>query len=131
MILKSAKEQLQEGTKTIAERQKLIRLADRSDYGWQLVETYQQADTLADNEKDAKKIEEAKKAVELKIRRKRKQGSDREKRDVQPLAGFRPPQLMGNFGFPPPPSFVPPSFHPVPFLRPAARVVGIVSRWGT
>ena len=38
--LKSAKEQLQLGTKAIVERQKLIRLADRSEYGWQLVEAY-------------------------------------------------------------------------------------------
>ena len=53
------------GTKAIVEHQKLIRLADRSEYGWQLVEAYQW-DELADSEKDAKWIEEAEKAVELK-----------------------------------------------------------------
>ena len=99
VILKNAKEQLQEGTRAIAERQKHIRLVDRSDYGWQLVEAYQQADTLAENEKDTKNIEEAEKAVELKNRQKRKHaGTDGEKKEVQPLAGFcGPPQPMGNF----------------------------------
>ena len=52
VALKSAKEQIQLGTKAIVERQKLIHLAD--------------------NEKDAKRIEKAEKAVELKNRRKRK-----------------------------------------------------------
>ena len=81
--LKSAKEQLQLSTKAIVERQKLIYLADRSEYGWQLMEAYQQEayqqDELADSEKDAKWIEEAEKAVEVKNRRKHKQGSDKEK----------------------------------------------------
>ena len=95
--LKSAKEQLQLGTKAIVERQKLIRLADRSEYGWQLVEAYQQ-DELADSEKDAKRIEEAEKAVELKNRRKRKQGSDKEK---GPPAAFWLPaaEVFGQFWF--------------------------------
>ena len=66
VILKNVKEQLQEGTRAIAERQKHIHLTDRSDYGWQLVEAYQQANMLTENEKDAKKIEEAENAVELK-----------------------------------------------------------------
>ena len=130
-ILKSAKEQLQQGTKAISERQKLIRLADRSDYGWQLVEAYQR-DELADNEKDTKKIEEAEKAVELQNRRKRKQAGDKGKMDLQPSTGFRPPQFMGSFGFPPPPPFIPPFIPPpinppVPFpwsVGPAGRLPG-------
>ena len=116
--LKSAKELLQQGTKAIAKRQKHIRLADRSDYGWQLVEAYQQ-DELAENEKDAKKIEEEEKAVELKNRRKCK-ASDKEKAAVpQKSTSFRPPQFMGSFGLPLPPPFMPPSFQ-----WPAVRVLG-------
>ena len=88
--LKSAKELLQQGTKTIAERQKHIRLADRSDYGWQLVEAYQQ-DELADSKKDAKKIEDAEKAVELKNRRKRKTSDRGKTADPQQPTGFRSP----------------------------------------
>ena len=123
--LKSAKEQLQLGTKAIVERQKLTRLADRSEYGWQLVEAYQQ-DELADSEKDAKRIEEAEKAVELKNRRKRKQGSDKEKGGPQQPSGFRPPQFSGSFGFPPPVPFMPPPFNlPVPFPRPAGLAVRV------
>ena len=78
--LKSAKELLQQGTKAIAKRQKHIRLVDRSDYGWQLVEAYQQNE-LAENEKDAMKIEEAEKVVELKNCRKHK-ASNKEKAAV-------------------------------------------------
>ena len=119
---------MQQGTKAISERQKLIRLADRSEYGWQLVEAYQR-DELADNEKDAKKIEEAEKAVELKNRRKRKQASEKDKMEFQPPTSFRPPQYMGSFGFPPPPPpFIPPPIsQAVPFPRPvgpAAKVPG-------
>ena len=73
--LRSAKEQLQLGTKAIIKHQKLIRLADRSEYRWQLVEAYQQ-DKLADSEKDAKRIKEAEKALELKNRLKSKQASN-------------------------------------------------------
>ena len=95
VALKSAKELLQQGTKVIAEHQKHIRLADRSDYGWQLVEAYQQ-DELAENEKDAKKIEKAEKAVELKNRCKCK-ASDKEKAAVpQQSTSFQPPQFTGS-----------------------------------
>ena len=50
------------------------------------MEAYQQ-DELADSEKDAKQIEEAEKAVELKNRHKRKQGSDKEMMDPQQPSG--------------------------------------------
>jgi len=36
-----------EGTAAIVECQKLIRIADRLDYGWPVPEAYQQADELA------------------------------------------------------------------------------------
>ena len=136
VALKSAKEQLQLGTKAIVERQKPICLADRSKYGWLLVEAYQQEE-LADSEKDAKRIKEAEKAVELKNRRKHKQGSDKEKMDPQQPSGFRPPQFLGSYGFPPPVPFMPPLFNqPVPFSRPAEPAVRVpgpvfsVCRWG-
>ena len=50
------------------------------------METYQQ-DELADSEKDVKQIEEAEKAVELKNRHKRKQGSDKEMMEPQQPSG--------------------------------------------
>ena len=62
------------------------------------MEAYQQ-DELLDSEKDAKWIEEAEKAVELKNHRKGKQGSDKDKMDPQRPSGFQPPQFSGSFGF--------------------------------
>ena len=121
--LRSAKEQLQLGTKAIIKHQKLIRLADRSEYRWQLVEAYQQ-DKLADSE-DAKRMKEAEKALELKNHLKSKQASNKEKMDPQQPSGFQPQQFLGSFGFPPPVPFMPPLFNqPVPFPWPAVRVPG-------
>ena len=89
------------------------------------MEAYQQ-DELADSEKDAKQIEEAEKAVELKNRRKCKQGSDKENMDPQQPSGFRPPQFSDSFGFPPPVPFIPPPFNqPVPFPWPAGLAVRV------
>ena len=50
-----AKSSLSEGTSMLCERQKLILLADKSDFGWKTVEQYTQHE-LADNEEDGKKI---------------------------------------------------------------------------
>ena len=122
--LKSAKEQLKLDTKAIVECQKLIRLADRLEHGWQLVEAYQQ-DKLADSNKDAKRIEKAEKVVELKNRWKCKQVSDKEKMDPQP-SDFRPQQFSGSFGFPPPVPFMPLPFNqPVPIPQPAGPAVRV------
>ena len=68
-----ARETLNKGRKLLAERQKLIRIADRSDHGWGVVAEYT-ADELADDSGDEKRIEKAEKAAEhraLKKRRKR------------------------------------------------------------
>ena len=64
------KELLEEGIKIIEERQKLIKLAERFEYGWGLVSEYQ-ADELAVDSADEKRIQKAEKAAEKK-RRKRK-----------------------------------------------------------
>ena len=62
-VLKVANEELQEGAKTIHSRQKLIRIADRSELGWQVVEAYEM---LASDNKDTKRLEKAQKCVEQK-----------------------------------------------------------------
>ena len=55
-----------------AERQKLIKIADRSEYGWGVVTEYT-ADELADGSDDEKRLEKAEKAAERKaLKRKRK-----------------------------------------------------------
>ena len=76
ILLRNAKEQLMEGTKAIEERQKLIRIANQSEYGWPVAEAYQQADELAAEEISSKRMEEAVKQVEQKYRRKRRRDDD-------------------------------------------------------
>ena len=49
---------LDRGRELIAERQKLIRIADRSELGWSVVVEYT-ADELADDSEDEKRLEKA------------------------------------------------------------------------
>ena len=49
------KSALSKGTSMLSERQKLILLADKSEFGWKTVEQYTQHE-LAENEEDGKKI---------------------------------------------------------------------------
>ena len=65
--LEKAKSALHEGEKLIEERQKQIRIADRSEYGWATVEEYMD-DELAENSDDEKRMFKA----ELRAGRKRK-----------------------------------------------------------
>ena len=53
--VEKAKQLLEEGEKIINERQKHIRIANRSDNGWAMVEEYVE-DELADNEDDEKRL---------------------------------------------------------------------------
>ena len=62
------KEAIQKSRLLLEERQKLIRLADRSDHGWGVVDE-STADDLAENSDDEKRIEKAERAAE------RRQGS--------------------------------------------------------
>ena len=52
-----------EGEKLVQQRQKFVKLADRSDYGWKLVKKYE-TNELADNEEDEKRISIAEMAAE-------------------------------------------------------------------
>ena len=52
--IERAKKALEEGEALINERQKLIKIADRSEHGWATVEEYG-ADELADNSDDEKR----------------------------------------------------------------------------
>ena len=69
--LDEAKKELEEGIQLIAQRQKLIRLADRSEYGWDAVNEYEK-DQLAEDDDDAKRLEKAEKAAEQKAFKKRR-----------------------------------------------------------
>ena len=58
-----AKEALAQGTRLLDERQKLILLADKSEFGWKTVEEYTQHE-LAEDEQDTKKIRHAEERAE-------------------------------------------------------------------
>ena len=68
-----AKFAIQEGEKLINDRQKLIRMADRSEHGWATVEEYED-DELADNSDDEKKLFEAEARAGRKLRQKLAKG---------------------------------------------------------
>ena len=69
--LSKAKEALDEGRHLITNRQKLIKVADRSEYGWGVVAEYE-ADDLASGSEDEKRPEKEEKAAEKKALKKRK-----------------------------------------------------------
>ena len=58
--LKRAEEKLQEGTKALTERQKHIKVADRSEFGWATVNYYWD-DPLASDSDDEKSLNQAEK----------------------------------------------------------------------
>lgn len=106
-----AKTLLEEGTKLVCERQKLIRMADRSEHGWVTVEEYLE-DELADNSDDEKRMQKAEYRAGRKVKAaaakysKKKAGSIMPKRPEQvsgipksfyahPLSGASQLSLMG------------------------------------
>jgi hypothetical protein len=64
--LEKAKTSVQEGRKLVTQRQKHIRLADRSEFGWRFVKEYE-TDQLADDEEYEKRINKAEKVAEKKV----------------------------------------------------------------
>ena len=69
--LDNAAKELKEGVDAVTLCQKLIRLADRSEFGWEAVNEYEK-DELAANEDDAKRLEKAEKAAEQKVQKRKK-----------------------------------------------------------
>ena len=77
-VVEKAMESLKEGEKLITARQKLIRIADRSEYGWNTVAEYEE-DELADGSDDEKRLYKAE------LRAGRKMKATRQKRKpIQP-----------------------------------------------
>ena len=74
--LKVAIKELQEGAKAIHTRQKLIRIADRLDLGWQVVEAYE-SDELTWDDEDTKCLEKAQKSAEQKDLKNKKKAASR------------------------------------------------------
>lgn len=72
------KNQLKEGIQAIAYRQKRIKVADRSEYGWAVVKAYD-SDELASDSEDEKRLFKAEKAAEREMaKRKRRPNKGRD-----------------------------------------------------
>ena len=70
-VMEKGIQEIEEGLALIEERQKLIKLADRSDTGWLMVAEYQE-DKFAKDSDDKKRIEKAEQSTETKLSKKRK-----------------------------------------------------------
>uniref|UniRef100_A0A1X7U8W3 Uncharacterized protein n=1 Tax=Amphimedon queenslandica TaxID=400682 RepID=A0A1X7U8W3_AMPQE len=70
-VLEKSKQAIKEGMDAIQERQKLICIADHSDYGWDVVQEYISDELVADSD-DEKKLSKAEKAAEMKCQKKKK-----------------------------------------------------------
>ena len=124
--ISKARECLKKGRQLLAERQKLIRIADRSELGWGVVAEYT-ADELADDSGDEKRLEKAERAAEHKAsKRKRKRGTT--SMGGRPRAGRNPQGQVSSA-----PAGTPPFHQPTTALSrrpimaglpPAARVAG-------
>ena len=111
-ILK-AKEELKKGISLINSRQKIIKLADKSEFRWATVQEYV-SDELADDEVDASKIKKAEKRAAVKVKtlqeKKRKTSSKVSSASAPP--SFSASKPGGFFG----------SFHPASsYFRPQSR----------
>lgn len=98
--VEKAKTLLEEGTKLVSERQKLIRMADRSEHGWATVDEYLE-DELADNSDDEKRIQK----TEFRAGKKLKAVAAKNARRKPGVVQKRPGQVSGLTGkYAPPPS---------------------------
>ena len=103
-----AKDELKQGLEMIAARQKRIKVADRSEYGWATVDKYEQ-DQLAADEEDAKRLEKAEKSAGSKAAKRKKvtstsrsdSGRRQQSRPMEPVRRFPVPGPV-NSGQPPP-----------------------------
>ena len=89
VLLDRAAKELEEGTVLIVHRQKVIKLADRSEAGWAVVEEYK-GDDLANNSEDEQRMERAEGKAEKKLAKKRKLKEAKAKDDfgAKPAVAF-------------------------------------------
>ena len=95
--IEKAKFAIGEGEKLINDRQKLIRIADRSEHGWATVEEYED-DELADNSDDEKKLFKAEARAGRKLRQKLGKGGKGKKGFRRPVGWWNKWQ-PNTFGF--------------------------------
>ena len=115
--VKAAMEELSQGAKVLAARQKLIRIADRSDLGWQVVEAYE-SDELASGDEDAKRLEKAEKVAEQKAKKRRKKLALRSSRNRTGSRGSQSSRELGPHQAVDSRNFAPgPASQPLPMQR--------------
>ena len=88
--LDKAKRALKEGKELVGRRQKLLKIADRSEAGWKVAEEYMK-DPVADDSDDEKRIRDAERTVERKIAK--------EKKGKRGRGNFRGPRQQYYPGF--------------------------------
>ena len=88
-MIQAAKEELEAGIKTLQARQKLIRIADWLELGWQVVEAYE-SDELASGDEDAKCLEKTKKTIEQRAETKRRKLVSKGVRNHPPCRPIQP-----------------------------------------
>ena len=74
---------MEEGKKIIAVRQKYIKIADCSELGWSVISEYE-ADELATDSDDEKRIEKAEKSAEKKALKRKKQRAEPSSKQSRP-----------------------------------------------
>ena len=84
--IEAAKNSINEGNKLLEIQQKVLRLADREDHGWEVVKQYQN-DESAKNSDDEKAIGKARKAAATEVA-KRKTRKTKEKFRNVPFPGY-------------------------------------------
>ena len=96
---------LEEGMKSLEKRQKHIKVADRSDYGWATVEHYD-SHPLADNSDDEKRLEKAEEAERVANKRRCGGGAGAKRKcgwsDTGGHSSRREPQALQLVAPPPP-----------------------------
>ena len=81
--LANMEEELKKGRAKIADQQKKIKMADRSEFSWGVVEAYE-SDDLASNSADERRIEKAEKEAERKAEKRKRQKSTQKPVGTEP-----------------------------------------------
>ena len=94
--VEKAREALKEGEELITARQKLIRIADRSEYGWNTVAEYEE-DELADGSDDEKRLYKAELRAGRKMKAaKQKRKPSQPKKDPVWRPRWQPSSMVGG-----------------------------------
>lgn len=104
-----AKEALKEGMDIMVKRQKLIKLADKSEYSWAMIKEYLD-DELADNESDAKKIKKA----ERRATDRAKASLEKKRKHAKPNQKSSSVRFLASYGHSPSST----AYSSVPYFRP-------------